>query len=46
MPRDLRQVTAQDLAPDAEFARTRKDRRTELLPLKRLRRLELGRDFA
>lgn len=42
MPRDLRQITPQDLLPDAEFAKARKDRRAELMPLKRLRRVELG----
>ena len=31
MPRDLRQITPQDLLPDAEFAKARKDRRAELL---------------
>lgn len=42
MPEGLRQVTAQDLLPDAEFARVRRDRRAALLPVKRLRRVDLG----
>jgi hypothetical protein len=42
MPSSLRQVTRADLLPDAEFAKVRKDRRAALLPVKRLRRIELG----
>jgi len=42
MPADHRQVTRADLLPDAEFAKVRKERRAALLPIKRLRRLELG----
>lgn len=42
MPRDARQITPQDLLPDGEFARLRRERRAALLPLKRLRRIELG----
>ncbi|HEY4030824.1 MAG TPA: DUF3501 family protein [Caulobacteraceae bacterium] len=42
MPSSLRQVTREDLLPDAEFAMVRKERRTALLPIKRLRRIELG----
>jgi hypothetical protein len=42
MPAAERRITPQDLLPDAEFARVRKARRAELLPLKRLRRIELG----
>lgn len=42
MPADAREVTPQDLLPDAEFARVRKERRAALLPIKRLRRIELG----
>lgn len=42
MPASLRQITRSDLIPDAEFAKVRKDRRAELLPLKRLRRIDLG----
>ncbi|HEX7886210.1 MAG TPA: DUF3501 family protein [Phenylobacterium sp.] len=42
MPLAQRQITPQDLLPDAEFAKVRSARRQELLPLKRLRRIELG----
>ena len=42
MPITERRITAQDLIPDAEYAKVRKDRRTELLPIKRLRRVHLG----
>jgi hypothetical protein len=42
MPASLRQVTRADLLSDAEFATVRKERRAVLLPVKRLRRLELG----
>ena len=42
MPASLRQVTRQDLIPDAEYAAQRKDRRAALLPTKRLRRVALG----
>jgi hypothetical protein len=42
MPRDARLITPQDLMPDTEFARLRRERRAELLPIKRLRRIELG----
>ncbi len=42
MPAAERRITPHDLLPDAEFARVRKERRAELLPLKRLRRIELG----
>ena len=42
MPADAREVTPADLLPDAEFAKVRKERRAALLPLKRLRRIELG----
>ena len=42
MPADARKVTPEDLLPDAEYARVRKERRAALLPLKRLRRIELG----
>jgi hypothetical protein len=42
MPANLRQVTRDDLLSDAEFAKVRKERRAALLPVKRLRRLELG----
>ena len=42
MPADLRQVTPADLIPDVEYARVRRERRAELLPIKRLRRVALG----
>jgi hypothetical protein len=35
-------VTREDLLPDAEFAKVRQERRAALLPVKRLRRVELG----
>jgi hypothetical protein len=42
MPPDAREVTPADLIPDAEFAKVRRERRAALLPIKRLRRVELG----
>lgn len=42
MPAALRQVTRDDILPDAEFAKVRRERRAALLPMKRLRRIELG----
>ncbi len=42
MPVATRQITAQDLLPDAEFAKVRRERRAALLPIKRLRRIDLG----
>jgi len=42
MPADLRKVTPDDILPDAQFAKARAERRRALLPLKRLRRMELG----
>ena len=42
MPADLRQVTPTDLMPDVDYARVRRERRAELLPIKRLRRVALG----
>ena len=42
MPADARKVTPEDLISDAEYAKVRKERRAALLPLKRLRRVELG----
>jgi hypothetical protein len=42
MPASTRQVTAQDIIPDAEYAAQRKARRAALLPAKRLRRVPLG----
>lgn len=42
MPAQQRTVTRDEIMPDAEFAKVRKERRAALLPVKRLRRLELG----
>ncbi len=42
MPADARKVTPADLLSDADYAKVRKERRAALLPLKRLRRIELG----
>ncbi|WP_419720792.1 DUF3501 family protein [Phenylobacterium aquaticum] len=42
MPLALRQITPEDLMPDAEFAKVRKERRSALMPIKRLRRVHLG----
>ncbi len=42
MPAALRQITRDDLIPDAEFAKVRQERRKALLPVKRLRRIDLG----
>src|SRR5512140_1052658 len=42
MPLAQRRIEPADLLPDAEFARRRKEWRAELLPVKRLRRIELG----
>jgi hypothetical protein len=42
MPLAERRITPEDLLPDAEFAQRRKAWRAELLPVKRLRRIELG----
>ena len=42
MPLAERRITPADLLPDAEFAQRRKAWRAELLPIKRLRRVELG----
>ncbi len=42
MPASSRQVTAQDIIPDADYAAQRKERRAALQPLKRLRRVALG----
>ncbi|MFN9928198.1 MAG: DUF3501 family protein [Phenylobacterium sp.] len=42
MPLAERRITPADLVPDAEFARVRSERRAALLPLKRLRRVDLG----
>lgn len=42
MPAEMREVTPADLLSDAEFAKVRRERRAALLPMKRLRRIELG----
>ena len=42
MPSSTRQITRADLIPDADYAKERKERRAALLPVKRLRRIELG----
>jgi hypothetical protein len=42
MPASARQITPSDLIPDADYARERRERRAALLPIKRLRRVELG----
>ena len=42
MPPALRQVTREDVISNADYAPERKARRAALLPVKRLRRLELG----
>jgi len=42
MPANTRQITRADLIPDADYAKQRKERRAALLPVKRLRRVELG----
>ena len=42
MPLAQRKITPDDLLPDTEFAQRRKAWRAELLPVKRLRRIELG----
>src|ERR1700742_3517192 len=42
MPAAARQITPADLIPDADYAKVRGERRAALLPIKRLRRVELG----
>ena len=42
MPAHERRVTEADIVPTMEFARQRRERRQALLPMKRLRRIELG----
>jgi hypothetical protein len=42
MPASLRRITPDDLLPDAEFAKVRRERRAALLPIKQLRRISLG----
>ncbi|HLZ83105.1 MAG TPA: DUF3501 family protein [Caulobacteraceae bacterium] len=44
MPASSRRVTAEDILPDADYARERQARRAALLPVKRLRRVALGPD--
>ncbi len=44
MPASTRQVTPEDIIPDAEYGRMRRQRRAELLPIKKLRRVALGPD--
>jgi hypothetical protein len=42
MPASAREITREDIIPDAEFATQRKARRAALLPVKQLRRVALG----
>ncbi|MCA3697730.1 DUF3501 family protein, partial [Aquidulcibacter sp.] len=42
MPASSRTITRSDLIPDVEFSLVRKARRAELLPIKKLRRIDLG----
>ena len=42
MPAHARMITADDILPDAAFARMRGQRRAELMPVKRNRRVALG----
>ena len=42
MPAADRRIEPGDLLPDAEFAKVRRERRSALMPIKRLRRVELG----
>lgn len=42
MPAELRQITAEDIIPDEDFGRVRKQRRQAILPAKKLRRIEVG----
>ncbi|MBA3812095.1 MAG: DUF3501 family protein [Caulobacteraceae bacterium] len=42
MPASARQVTRDDIIPDADHARRRAERRATLLPIKALRRIALG----
>jgi len=42
MPASTREITPDDIIPDAEFALQRSARRASLLPIKRLRRVALG----
>ena len=42
MPATARRITPDDLIPDSEYAKVRRERRAALLPIKRLRRVSLG----
>lgn len=42
MPASARRITPDDLIPDADYAKVRRERRAALLPIKRLRRVSLG----
>ena len=42
MPVQDRKITTADIIPDAAFGKVRKERRQALLPLKKLRRIEVG----
>lgn len=42
MPASQREITPADLLSDDEFAKVRRERRADLLPIKRLRSVELG----
>lgn len=42
MPASARKITRDDIIPDEAFREARKERRAALLPVKRLRRIELG----
>ena len=42
MPASARRITPEDLIPDAEYAKVRRERRAALLPVKRLRRVSHG----
>jgi hypothetical protein len=42
MPASIREITPDDIIPDAQFATVRGERRASLLPAKRLRRIALG----
>lgn len=42
MPAETREITPQDVVPVADFAGQRRERRAALLPIKRLRRVDVG----
>jgi len=44
MPQSTREITSDDIIPDAEFRLHRAERRASRLPIKRLRRVALGPD--